>query len=123
MTELGEGDYQAHQNCNVGDTVIAKDDEGNEYSGTVMRTPGATVYVMGDDGRLYEFRRITDSSTGEKAIFLGIDGKDDVSKQRERTETKDIGGVDVDVTEEHYTLSFDTVIISFDAEQEEQYIG
>lgn len=117
MTKLSEGDFIAHKNCSIGDTIVAKDDENNEYTGIVQEIKGATVYVLSNNSNLLEFRRIQNKY--EKVIFLGIDGKNKSIQTEKKTKTKE----DIDITKETYELDFDKNIISFDAEHESKFIG
>lgn len=119
MSDLDIASFDAHKDCEVGDTVIAKDENGNEYRGTVVKNPGATVYVQSNTGKMLEFRRIKDSDTGERAIFLGIDGKG-VEDHPTKTGVNKYGDK---VTQESSTLSFDYVITDFEAEHQQHTIG
>lgn len=119
MSDLDEKSFENHKHCTSGDTVIATDREGNEYMGTVVNTPGATVYVQSNTGEVLEFRRVREDDTGDPVILLAIDAKDVEHHDPEH-------GVNTDgipITKETTTLSFDTRIIDFEAEDQELVIG
>jgi hypothetical protein len=62
---------------------------------------------------MYEFRRVTDSSSGERAIFLGIDGK-------AVTDHETVEGVNPDGhpgASERSTLSFDHRVVDFEDDE------
>lgn len=119
MAKLDRGSFDNHRDCNVGDTIIAKDTDGNEYHGTVVKNPGATVYVQSNTGRMLEFRRLKDADTGELAILLGMDGKEVTNNEKET-------GVNAQgrpITKESSTLSFDKEIVDFEAEHQQHTLG
>lgn len=120
MSNLSEKSFNEHKNCSVGETVVAQDDKNNTYTGIVQDIKGATVYVLGENGRILEFRRLYDRKSNKKAIFLGIDGKNNSEKVDTQTETKN---KNIDITSETYKLEFDKNIISFETEKEQRFIG
>lgn len=115
MSDLDEGSYQNYQDCKPNDRIYAKDKDGNEYTGTVLETPGKTVYVQADDGSMLEFRGATEDDTGDHAILLAFDGKD-YDENSPETGTNKNGR---EITRETGTLSFDTRIIEFRSDQQE----
>lgn len=119
MTGIDIGSFDSHKNCTPGDSVIAKDENGKEYRGTVIDTPGATVRVQSNDGKMLEFRRVKDNDTGERAILLAIDGKG-VTDHGSETGVNSEGQK---ITKESYTLSFDYQITHFESEHQQHTIG
>jgi len=99
---------------------VAVDEENKKYTGIVQDIKGATVYVIGENSVMLEFRRVFDRNAGKKAIFLGIDGKNKSEKVSQKTEKN---SDDIEVTHESYHLSFDKNIISFETEEENRFIG
>lgn len=119
MSQLTSGSYEQHKMCTVGQTVIATLDNGREVSGTVVKNIGATVYVASDSGGMAEFRRITDTPTGEKVILFGIDGKDVTNHEDEHG----VNSNGVPITKESSTLSFDHRVVDFESETQEIALG
>lgn len=117
---VSEAGFMAHKNCSVGDTVVATAEDGTEYRGTAQQCAGATVYVQGQQGQMLEFRRVRDSSSGEKAILLGIDGKTAVEDQGSETGINKHGA---EVTKESTRISFDQQIVNFESEGQELVLG
>lgn len=118
MASLDTKSYENHKNAEAGDTVIATDDDGTEYRGTVVKTPGATVYVQSNTGEMLEFRRLKDN--GNPVIVLGIDGKNEVTDHEPEHGVNPDG---IPITKESSTLSFDHQIVDFEAEAEQHTIG
>lgn len=108
-----ESAYQNHKNADIGETAVFTTEDGDEYRGTIQDVEGATVYVIGDDSRMYEIRRINDG--GDHHVVLGIDGKSAAEKVDEET--------DGAATRESYRLSFDAIVEEFESEQEQRTIG
>lgn len=119
MSNLDEGSYQEYQGCEPNDRIYAEDKNGNQYTGTVIETPGKTVYAQADDGSMLEFRGAKEDDTGDHAILLAFDGKDYEEQDPETGENKD----GIEVTRETATLSFDTRIVEFRSGDQELVIG
>lgn len=119
MSNLDESSYEDHKNCTAGDTAIIKTDDGTNYTGTVIKTPGATVYIQANSGQILETRRVRDDDTGELAIFLAIDAKDIEYEEPEKGVNPD----GLEITRESGTLSFDKQVTEFTAEERELTIG
>lgn len=119
MDELTAGSYDQHRSCEAGQTVLATLDDGTTVSGTVVDHADETVYVASDAGGMLEFRRATDSNTGEKAIMMGVDGKDVTDRGIEAS-------LDPDGTyrkTKKRALSFDHRVLEFEAETQQLVIG
>lgn len=119
MTELDSGSFENHKSCTVGDTVIATTEEGKTVTGVVVAVKGSTVFAQSDSGGMLEFRRVNDSNTGETGILLGIDGKE-VSDEEIKEGVNPDG---IPITSESFTLSFDHVVVDFESETQEVYLG
>lgn len=115
MSNLDEKSYNNHKNCTPGDTAILTTSDGKEYTGTIINTPGATVYIQSNSGKILETQRAREDDTGDPAILLAIDGKD-VEYDEPETGVNPDGLV---ITRETGTLSFDTRVTSFEAEDQE----
>jgi len=88
-------------------------------SGTVVKHAGATAYVASDGGGGLEFRRATDSKTGERAILLGLDGKAVTDHGLERGVTSE-GTMRTERVSSH---SYDHRVVEFGAESRELVLG
>lgn len=119
MEGLTSGSYERHRSCSVGERVLATLDDGRTVSGTVLDRAGATVYVASDGGGMLEFRRATDSETGERAILLGFDGKDVTDHGLDRRATPE-GTLR---TEEVASHSYDHRVVEFEVESGPLVLG
>lgn len=119
MEGLTAGSYEQHHSCSVGERVVAALDDGQAVSGTVVKHAGATVYVASDEGGVLEFRRATDSETGERTILLGRDGKALTDHGLERGVTSE-GTLRTERVSSH---SYDHRVVEFRAESRELVLG
>lgn len=112
MDELTSGSYERHRSCSVGERVVATLDDGRTVSGTVVEHDRATVYAASDGGGMLEFRRVADSETGERAVLMGVDGKDVTDHGLERGVTPD-GTLRTEAVSSH---SYDHRVVEFEVE-------
>lgn len=119
MSKLDNDSYKAHRDATPGDLITAVDTEGNEYEGTVIQTPGATLKVQSTDDTYLEFRRTQDEN-GDPAIALGIGGQGELTDEKvEKGLNKD----GLEITKETGRISYDYEIVDFSMEPQTLHLG